>query len=79
MPAVTSSALSPYEAVGHSISSPSIQMESKGTVAGSTQSLHEALHGIRPIKVVNQESTASVVGVVITSVYERLLTVKAVF
>jgi hypothetical protein len=79
MPAVSSTSVSVYEAIGYRLSSPPIQMEAKGFVMRGAQSAQEALQGTIRARSMNYESTATLISSTIISIYERLLSVKAIF
>jgi hypothetical protein len=79
MASVSSALAIAYEAIGYSIGSPPVQMEAGGVVAQSVQSVQEGLHGLSPAFSMNYESSSSLTSATIISIYERLLTVRAVF
>jgi hypothetical protein len=54
-------------------------MEAGGMVAQSVQSVQEGLRGFSPAFSMHYEANSSLASSVVVSVYERLLTVRAVF
>jgi len=79
MPSVSSTRATPYEAIGYSLGSSPVQTEAKGFVMRGAQSAQEALHGLMPVRPLNYESTSTLISTTIISIYERLLSVKAIF
>ena len=79
MASVSTSLGTPYEARGLSQSGRSIQTEAKGFVMSNAQCAQEILRGVMNAPSMNSEATSSVVSDIITTVYEFLLSVKAIF
>lgn len=79
MAAVSTSLGTPYEARGSSLSGRSIQTEAKGFVMHGAQSAQEILNGVMNSRAMNSEATSSLTSNIIISVYEFLLSVKAIF
>jgi hypothetical protein len=79
MASVSSALAIAYEAIGYSISAPPVQMEAKGVVAQSVQPVWEGLRSPMPTFSMNYESLSSLASATVISIYEILLTVRAVF
>lgn len=79
MAAVSTSLGTPYESRGFAQSGRSIQTEAKGFVMYGAQSAQEILNGVLNSRAMNYESMSFLTSNTITSMYEFLLSVKAIF